>query len=114
MLTQSLQSIWSLQLVRYRSTKFIQTRWQYSYSDGSSYSGEYGALTIFIIFLWLYVLFAAGLFCFHSFLLIVNLTSEEIKKGKRLEYMKDNPSPFNEGLFRNIGSVLLHNRRFPM
>lgn len=94
-------------------TQFIQTRWEYSYvsQDGDSYSGEYGSLTVFIIFLWLYSFFAAGLFCFHSFLLIVNLTSEEMRKGRKLEYMKDNPSPFNRGICYNVWSVLLHDRR---
>ena len=63
--------------------------------------------------MYLYVAFVGTLVVFHSYLIVMNLTTEEMMKSRKLDYMKSS-QPFNEGVCQNVKLTLLHNRREPM
>jgi hypothetical protein len=80
--------------------------YEYRFADGH-FSAEYGVFSVFSIFMLFYIGFAGGLFCFHSYLLVENVTSRELMSRGKCEYLRNvRGNPFSRGLFGNISAVI--------
>eukprot|EP01017_Pseudomicrothorax_dubius_P010418 TRINITY_DN13724_c0_g1_i3.p1 TRINITY_DN13724_c0_g1~~TRINITY_DN13724_c0_g1_i3.p1 ORF type:complete len:424 (+),score=55.89 TRINITY_DN13724_c0_g1_i3:244-1515(+) len=61
-----------------------------------------------IVIITFFLLMVMPLFCFHSYLMVVNLTTWEHLSWRKISYLKDLPiqngSPFDQGCVKNISS----------
>jgi hypothetical protein len=53
--------------------------------------------------MFLYILFVGGLFFFHAYLILLNLTTTEVMSRSKAKYLKGiKGNPFNKGIITNI------------
>ena len=75
---------------------------EYKFAD-SHFSPEYGVFCVFALFMLFYIAFGGGLLVFHSYLLIMNVTSRELMSRNKWHYLRNvNDNPFYSGLLRNL------------
>lgn len=71
--------------------------------ENDTYSPEFGVFGIFAFCMFIYILFAGGLFFFHAFLIVANTTTNELTRRSRVKYLQGiKGNPFNKGLISNL------------
>ncbi len=75
---------------------------EYKFADGH-FSAEYGVFCVFALFMLFYIAFAGGLLFFHSYLLLMNVTSRELMSRNKCHYLRNvSGNPFYSGLLVNL------------
>lgn len=75
--------------------------------DSDTYSPEFGVFAIFSLFMFFYVLFVGGMFCFHFYLILVNSTTNELMTRSKVKYLSGlKGNPFHKGIFNNISMAM--------
>lgn len=76
--------------------------YEYKHSDGT-YSQEYGVFMIFSFLMFLYIGFVGSLLLFHTYLLIMNVTSRELFRRHKCNYLAGvKGNPYFSGIFKNF------------
>lgn len=75
---------------------------EYKFADGN-FSQEYGVFCVFAIFMVFYIAFGGGLLGFHSYLLLMNITSRELMERHKCQYLRNvRGNPFFKGILTNL------------
>jgi hypothetical protein len=78
------------------------------------YSQEYGAFCVLTIVMFVLTLFSVALLFYHTYLILIGVTTWEQAKHYRISYLKNYPSnfnPFDEGVIGNIKSTFFHGNK---